>query len=109
MEPPNGQVEASAEEQGGLVTRERHVFKVPAPKSSLLGEVWVAGSCWLVGDACSRCLDHQKWQCEHLKAMWNSKKWVEQHARRKSSSVQGSGCVSASSMPRHVASAQPRV
>lgn len=108
MEPPNGQVEASAEEQGGLVTRERHVFKVPAPKSSLLGEVWVAGS-WLVGDACSRCLDHQKWQCEHLKAMWNSKKWVEQHARRKSSSVQGSGCVSAYSMPRHVASAQPRV
>lgn len=41
MEPPNGQVEASAEEQGGLVTRERHVFKVPAPKSSLLGEVWI--------------------------------------------------------------------
>lgn len=25
-------------EQGGLVTRDRHVFKVPAPKTSLLGE-----------------------------------------------------------------------
>ena len=41
MEPPNGQLEASGEEHGGLVTRERHVFKVPAPKSSLLGELGV--------------------------------------------------------------------
>jgi hypothetical protein len=41
MEPANGQQQqqlpAAEEEQGGLVTRERHMFKVPAPKSSLLG------------------------------------------------------------------------
>lgn len=38
MDPVNGQQEAADEEKGGLVTRERHVFKVPAPKSSLLGK-----------------------------------------------------------------------
>jgi hypothetical protein len=41
MEPTNGQLEPAAEEQGGLVTRDRHVFKVPAPKSSLLGKCCV--------------------------------------------------------------------
>lgn len=39
MDPVNGQQEAADDEKGGLVTRERHVFKVPAPKSSLLGKV----------------------------------------------------------------------
>jgi hypothetical protein len=39
MDPANGQQEGADEEKGGLVTRERHVFKVPAPKSSLLGKV----------------------------------------------------------------------
>lgn len=38
MEASNGQPEAPDDGQGGLVTRERHVFKVPAPKTSLLGK-----------------------------------------------------------------------
>jgi hypothetical protein len=40
MQPPGGGGGAQEleQEQGGLVTRERHVFKVPAPKSSVLGE-----------------------------------------------------------------------
>lgn len=38
MEESNGQPGAPDDGQGGLVTRERHVFKVPAPKTSLLGE-----------------------------------------------------------------------
>lgn len=41
MEPTNGQLEPAAEETGGLVTRDRHVFKVPAPKASLLGKCCV--------------------------------------------------------------------
>lgn len=49
MEPTNGQLEPAVEEKGGLVTRERHVFKVPAPKSSLLGEAVLSMAMQLTG------------------------------------------------------------
>lgn len=45
MEPADGQQGPPAEEQGGLMTRECHVFKVPASKSSLLGKKHAV--CWL--------------------------------------------------------------
>lgn len=47
-----------AEEQGGLVTRERHVFKVPAPKSSLLGKRAVRADCQCVTRT-RRCMQPQ--------------------------------------------------